>query len=255
MIQKQTALPLGASVVTAMILFAGCGPAEQGVDPQVLALRAKYVLSQEPGGAMSVVAAKAAVEKGEPVVLVGRISYGEHEPWDEGHAAFYITDAFSPTALPHAHDDAQHEHEGETHVGDDDEGHEHEADEHDADEHGPDERDADKHDADVHETDEHEAGEHEPAEHEGEGHADHAHEAHVAGGHDPSKCKFCSREMKSEDLRAVVEFVDGTGHRLHTDARDLLGVKRDQLVVVRGRGRVESDGYLVVTSDGIYLRN
>jgi len=54
-------------------------------------------------------------------------------------------------------------------------------------------------------------------------------------------------------LHAVVEFVDETGHSLHIDARELLGVKKDQLVVVRGQGRVESDGYLIVTADGIYV--
>ena len=244
--QKYRAL-FAISFLALAILAVGCGPTEQAQDPQVLDQRAQYVLAEEPKGAMSIVAAKAAVEKGEPVVLVGRISAGEHEPWDEGHAAFYIADAFSPTPTSHGHDDAKHVHEG-------DEADEHEADEHEADEHEADEHEADEHEADEHEADEHEADEHEADEHEADEHEGHAHESHGAGGHDHN-CPFCRPAKDSEDLYAIVEFVDATGHRLHADARDLLGVKKDQAVVIRGKGRVESDGYLVVTADGIYLRD
>lgn len=205
-------------------LSVGCGPTEQAEDPQILALRAKYVLAEAPQGAMSVVAAKAAVEKGEPVVLVGLVC----EPWDEGRAAFHITDAFASEMAGHSHDrEAKHDHD----AGDD----------HDA-----------GHDHDAASVDEDEADEHA---HGDVGHEGHGHVAHGARGHDSSNCPFCSREKDSKNLLAVIEFLDEEGKRLSIDARKLLGVKEDQLVIVRGRGKIDSLGYLVISADGICLRD
>jgi len=52
---------------------------------------------------------------------------------------------------------------------------------------------------------------------------------------------------------AFVEFLDEREEKLHIDARELFGVEKDQLVVVRGRPSVDNYGYLIVTADGIYL--
>jgi len=49
--------------------------------------------------------------------------------------------------------------------------------------------------------------------------------------------------------------VDEQGQRLPIDARKLLGVKENQLVVVRGRPKIDEFGGLVVSADGIYLRD
>ena len=83
----------------------------------------------------------------------------------------------------------------------------------------------------------------------------HEHAAHGADGHDHSNCPFCSRGKDSTNSLAVVEFVDEQGQRLPIDARKLLGVKENQLVVVRGRPKIDEFGGLVVSADGIYLRD
>jgi hypothetical protein len=247
--QRQTTL-FTIGFLALVILATGCGPTEQAQDPQVLAQRAEFLLAEEPEGAMSIMAAKAAVEKGETVVLVGRI---DAEPWDEGHAAFFITDAFSAKSTSHVHDGAKHERHSDEHEADEHEADEHEADEHKADEHKADEHEVGGHKADEHEGHEHEGDEHAADEREADEHEGDAHEAHGAGGHDPSNCPFCS-SGKDSSRRAFIQFVDETGHMLHTDARDLLGVEKGQVVVVRGRGKIENSGYLIVSADGIYLR-
>ena len=41
---------------------------------------------------------------------------------------------------------------------------------------------------------------------------------------------------------------------LPIDARQLLGVEKDQVVVVRGKGHVDKLGVLVISADGIHVR-
>ena len=48
--------------------------------------------------------------------------------------------------------------------------------------------------------------------------------------------------------------VDQQGNVVSQDARKLFGLTAGQLVVVRGRAKVDSIGNLVVTADGIYPR-
>lgn len=52
----------------------------------------KYLLDVEPAGALSVIAAREAVQDGEDVLVVGRIG-GSESPWVEGRAAFSIVDS------------------------------------------------------------------------------------------------------------------------------------------------------------------
>ena len=54
----------------------GCGTSHAVEDPQVLAKRKKYILSDEPQGAVTVADAKEAVKKASQIVLVGRIGAG-----------------------------------------------------------------------------------------------------------------------------------------------------------------------------------
>ncbi len=74
-------------------------------------------------------------------------------------------------------------------------------------------------------------------------------------GHDPATCPFCRRRAeKAGNATALVQFRDEKGEVLPIDARELLGVKEDQVVVVRGKGHVDKLGVLVVSATGIHVR-
>jgi len=75
---------------------------------------------------------------------------------------------------------------------------------------------------------------------------------HNAPGHDAENCPFCKRRKKLS--MAMVQFVDGEGHVLPIDARELLGVKENQVVVVKGLAKLNDLDVMVVTADGIHLR-
>lgn len=75
---------------------------------------------------------------------------------------------------------------------------------------------------------------------------------HDSPGHDAENCPFCKRRKKAS--MAMVQFLDKDGQVLTIDARELLGVKENQVVVVRGLARVNELDMLVVSADGIHLR-
>lgn len=52
----------------------------------------KYLLKEEPDGAVGVIEARESAKDGDPVVIVGRIG-GADNPWVEGRAAFVLLDA------------------------------------------------------------------------------------------------------------------------------------------------------------------
>jgi hypothetical protein len=81
--------------------------------------------------------------------------------------------------------------------------------------------------------------------------------AHASSpGHDPATCPFCRRRAeKAASVTALVQFRDEKGELLPIDARELLGVSQDQIVVVRGKGHVDKLGVLVVAATGIHVRN
>lgn len=76
-------------------LAAGCGgSSEANVMESVVTHSvdgSKYLLSEEPEGAMGVIAARESAEDGKPLVLVGRVG-GATNPWVEGRAAFMLLD-------------------------------------------------------------------------------------------------------------------------------------------------------------------
>jgi hypothetical protein len=79
------------------ISLTGCGGgASADADSRMATSRsvdaAKYVLAEEPDGAIGVIAARAEAKHGDPVVLVGRIG-GSANPWVDGRAAFMLLDA------------------------------------------------------------------------------------------------------------------------------------------------------------------
>jgi hypothetical protein len=65
-------------------------------------------------------------------------------------------------------------------------------------------------------------------------------------------CPFCSKNQ--EDRVAVVEFVDHAGKVLPYDAQQLFGVEHNQIVVVRGKPRVDELGGMVISASGLYIR-
>jgi hypothetical protein len=78
----------------------------------------------------------------------------------------------------------------------------------------------------------------------------HAHAEH----HD--NCPFCKEKATTgPQLTAIIQLVDEAGDVIPIDARRLLALKEQQLVVVRGVGQIDALGNLVVTADGIYARN
>lgn len=81
----------------AVVGFTGCSSSSTD-DTAATAVTAasldgsKYLLTEEPDGAVGVIAARESAEDGDPVVIVGRIG-GSDNPWIEGRAAFMLLDA------------------------------------------------------------------------------------------------------------------------------------------------------------------
>ncbi|MEX2114943.1 MAG: hypothetical protein WD845_17250 [Pirellulales bacterium] len=146
-------------------------------DARTEALRKQFVLVEEPPGAATIADSREQAAADDNVVVVGRISGGEVEPWADGQAAFMIAEAL-------------------------------------------------------------------PAD---DGHAD-------AAGHDPTTCPFCRRRAEKANATALVQFNDEQGKLLAIDARKLLGVAKNQTVVVQGQGHVNDLGVLVIAAKGIHVR-
>ncbi len=73
-------------------------------------------------------------------------------------------------------------------------------------------------------------------------------------GHDAANCPFCKRRAAKADATALVQFQDEQGNVLPIDARQLLGVADNQVVVVQGRGRLNEVGMLVIAASKIHVR-
>jgi hypothetical protein len=100
-------------IASCLVLLLGCQSAD---DPAIARHRTKYLLSEEPPGAIGVLEARAQIAKpmsentapsgssSTPIVLVGRIGAGPHATWDPGRAAFVITDPAVAPESEHAHE-------------------------------------------------------------------------------------------------------------------------------------------------------
>ena len=76
---------------------------------------------------------------------------------------------------------------------------------------------------------------------------DHQHE-------DGEACQFCAKMRAGKETLAVIEFQDDAGKVLGVDAKELFDLQQRQMVVVRGRPKLDKSGYLVLAADGIYVR-
>lgn len=83
-------------LLTFAAALTGCGGSsmpETAVSATTAAINGeKFLLSDEPDGAIGVIEARDTAEDGQPVVIVGRIG-GAENPWIEGRAAFTLLDA------------------------------------------------------------------------------------------------------------------------------------------------------------------
>ncbi|MDX1946979.1 MAG: hypothetical protein SFU86_16370 [Pirellulaceae bacterium] len=71
----------------------------------------------------------------------------------------------------------------------------------------------------------------------------------------PTPWDYCCDADQLPNNKAIVKFVDGSGKTVATDARQLLGLKELQTVVVHGRAQRDEAGNLTVLADGVFVRN
>lgn len=78
-------------------------------------------------------------------------------------------------------------------------------------------------------------------------------EAHDHG--DDHECQFCQAEKAKElESMALVRIVDSTAKVIATDARVLLGVQEDQVVVAQGTGSLDESGTFVFDATKVFIR-
>ena len=78
-------------------------------------------------------------------------------------------------------------------------------------------------------------------------HHDHGHDARSGCG-DPN----CSSEgHASQACRVMVKLVDRSGRIVATDARELLGIRKREKVVVHGYAKCDDFGNLTILADGV----
>ena len=79
-----------------------------------------------------------------------------------------------------------------------------------------------------------------------------AHAKHHGGGHN---CAFCqSLAEKNATAIAVVNFVDEKGEIIRVKASELLGLKENQTITIRGKARLLGGSMLVIDADGVYTK-
>jgi hypothetical protein len=83
-------------LLTLVAALTGCGGTstpESAVSATTASVNGeKFLLADEPDGAIGVIEARDTAEDGQPIVIVGRIG-GAENPWIEGRAAFTLLDA------------------------------------------------------------------------------------------------------------------------------------------------------------------
>jgi hypothetical protein len=77
----------------------------------------------------------------------------------------------------------------------------------------------------------------------------------IPGDSCPKPWDYCCVLDELPAAKATVKIVDAGGETVAVDARQLLGLKELQTVVVRGTAQRDAAGNLTVLADGIYVRN
>ena len=70
--------------------------------------------------------------------------------------------------------------------------------------------------------------------------------------HNPHECPFCKRDIDSVMARVVFQGDDGSA--IKSGVQQLFDLKEMDLVVIRGSGRMDEDGMLVITADRMSVR-
>jgi hypothetical protein len=71
-------------------------------------------------------------------------------------------------------------------------------------------------------------------------------------GHCGAECAACARELA--EASTMVKFLDANQKVVTVDARELLGLKEQQVVVVRGTANRDASGNLSIAATGVYVR-
>jgi hypothetical protein len=71
----------------------------------------------------------------------------------------------------------------------------------------------------------------------------------------PTPWDYCCDTDLLPDHKAMVQVVDSSGKPLAGDARQLLGLKELQTVVVHGKAQRDEAGNLTVLAEGVFVRN
>jgi hypothetical protein len=77
-------------------------------------------------------------------------------------------------------------------------------------------------------------------------------EAHNHAPGEEDNCPFCKHRAANAP-KAIVQFVNEKEEILPIDARELLGVDKDQVVTIKGEAKLDSLETLVITASGVYL--
>jgi hypothetical protein len=77
----------------------------------------------------------------------------------------------------------------------------------------------------------------------------------IEGDGCPTPWDYCCETDKLPGATALVKVVDGQGKLVASDARELLGIKELQTVVVRGKAQRDELGNLTILADGVYVKN
>ena len=75
---------------------------------------------------------------------------------------------------------------------------------------------------------------------------------HDHGGNDHSNCKFC--QAKELESLILVRVVDKSGSIIRYDARELLGIRENQVVVAQGTGELVDDA-LLFDASRLFIRD
>ena len=66
------------------------------------------------------------------------------------------------------------------------------------------------------------------------------------------ECKHCAQEIA--ECTTVVKFMDEQGKTLSIDSRELLGIKEEETVVVRGEASRDNEGSVALKASSIFVR-
>ena len=157
-----------STLACGLIVFAGCEPT---VDPQVLEMQKRFVVTEEPASPVTIETAIANIATQPEVTLVGRINAGSSDPFDAKQATMVLSE------VPES-------------------GHD----------------------------------------------------------HDPGDCPFCKKRLENAKS-CIVRFVDSSGNLIQRSAQQVLGVAKNQDVVVTGKGTFLPEvDMLQVDASSIYVR-